>query len=156
MGTCKTGKEKTLPECLNFWLPGIAPPSQYEIVEGCLYTLGLELNQLLSDHKFSQTTDSVDIIAMTTCTCSYRSTYHLVLLTWPSTNQTMHTFQRPTAVSGKWVALNYLDTSFVCTTGLVSALGQCGNGLEQLMHLPSSLSHPRALIKPRNAQTTGI
>jgi len=64
MGTCKTGKEKTLPECLNFWLPGIAPPSQYEIVEGCMYTLGLELNQLLSDHKFSQTTDSVNIIVM--------------------------------------------------------------------------------------------
>ena len=66
----------------------------------------------------------------------------LVLLTWPSTNQTphnrshdrvlnrlmhtlvciiqiMHTFQRPMVVSGKWVALNCLDTSFVCITGLV-------------------------------------
>jgi len=31
----------------------------------------------------------------------------------------MHTFQRPTAVSGKQVALNYLNTSFVCITGLV-------------------------------------
>ena len=60
---------------------------------------------------------------------------NLVLLTWPSMNQTpqnrshdgtlnrlMHTFQRPTAVSGKWVALNYLNTSFVCITGLVSAV----------------------------------
>ena len=30
-----------------------------------------------------------------------------------------HTFQRPMAVLGKWVALNYLDTSFVCIMGLV-------------------------------------
>ena len=44
--------------------------------------------------------------------------------------QIMHTFQRPTVVSGKWVALNYLDTSFVYITGLVSALGQCSNGLD--------------------------
>jgi len=111
-----------------------------------------------------------------------------VLLMSPSTNQTpqnqshdrclnrlmhtlvciiqiMHTFQRPTAVSGKWVVLNYLNTSFMCITGLVSALGQCSNGLEWLMHSPSAhvLSHPRlllhrprALIKPRNAHTTGI
>ena len=49
--------------------------------------------------------------------------------------------------------------------GLISALGQCSNGLERLMHSPSAraLSHPRpllhrprALIKPRNAHTTGI
>ena len=82
---------------------------------------------------------------------------HLVLLTWSPTNQTpqhrshdralnrlmhtlvriiwiMHTFQRPTVVSGKWVALNYLSTSFVCITGLISALGQCSNGLERIMH----------------------
>jgi len=49
--------------------------------------------------------------------------------------------------------------------GLVSALGQCSNGLEQLMHSPSAralsrpqplLHRPHALIKPRNAHTTGI
>ena len=49
--------------------------------------------------------------------------------------------------------------------GLVSALRQCSNGLERVMHSPSAralsrprplLYHPRALIKPRNAQTTGI
>ena len=34
-------------------------------------------------------------------------------------NRLMHTFQRPTAVLDKWVALNYLNTSFVCITGLV-------------------------------------
>ena len=32
-----------------------------------------------------------------------------------------------------WVAVNYLNASFVCITGLVSALGQCSNGL-QLVH----------------------
>jgi len=80
----------------------------------------------------------------------------------------MHTFQRPTAVSGKGVALNYLNTSFVCIMGLVSALGQCSNGLERIMHSPLRigsciispltvlLHHPRALIKPPNAHTTGI
>jgi len=77
----------------------------------------------------------------------------------------MHTFQRPTAVSGKQAALNYLNTSFVCITGLVSALRQCSNGLEWIMHSPSAraLSHPRlllhrlrALIKSCNAHTTGI
>jgi len=77
----------------------------------------------------------------------------------------MHTFQRPTAVSGKLVALNYLNTSFVCITGLVSALGQCSNGLERIMHSPSAhalsrpqplLHHPHALIKSRNTHTTGI
>ena len=84
---------------------------------------------------------------------------------WPSTNQTpqnrshdralnrlMHTFQRPTAVSGKWVALNYLNTSFVCITGLVSALRQCSNGLERIVHSPSAraLSHPWPLLhRPR-------
>jgi len=77
----------------------------------------------------------------------------------------MHTFQRPTAVSGKWVALNYLNTSFVCITGLVSALGRCSNGLERIMHSPSAralprpwplLHHPRAQIQFRNAHTTGI
>jgi len=97
---------------------------------------------------------------------------HVVLLMWSSMNQTPQnrshdrtlnrTFQRPTAVSGKWVALN---TSFVCITGLVSTLGQCSNSLERIMHWPSAhaLSHPwplphrpRALIKPRNAHTTGI
>ena len=45
------------------------------------------------------------------------------------------------------------------------ALGQCSNGLERLMHSPSAralsrprplLHRPRALIKPRNAHTTGI
>ena len=49
--------------------------------------------------------------------------------------------------------------------GLVSALGQCSNGLEWLMYSPSAralsrprllLHRPRALIKPRNAHTTGI
>ena len=49
--------------------------------------------------------------------------------------------------------------------GLVSALGQCSNGLERIMHSPSAraLSRPRpllhcpgALIKSRNAHTTGI
>ena len=56
----------------------------------------------------------------------------------------------------------YLNTSFVCITGLVSALGQCSKGLEWLVHSPSAhrhlplLHHPRALIKPRNAHTTGI
>jgi len=59
--------------------------------------------------------------------------------------QIMHTFQRPTVVSGRWVALSYLDTSFVCITGLVGALGQCSNGLERILHSPSAraLSHPR-------------
>jgi len=111
------------------------------------------------------------------------STPTVVLLTWPSTNQTpqnwshdctlnrlmctlvciiwiMHTFQRPTAVSGKWVALNYLNTCFVRIT-----LRQCSDGLEWLMHLPSALAlscprpllhRPRALSKPHNAHTTGI
>jgi len=74
----------------------------------------------------------------------------------------MHAFQRPTAVSGKWVALNYLNTSFVCITGLVSALWRCSNGLDQIMHSPLAhalswprplLHRPRALIKPRNAHT---
>ena len=36
--------------------------------------------KLVWPHKFSQTTDSVNIIVMYS-TCSYRSTYHLVLLT---------------------------------------------------------------------------
>ena len=47
----------------------------------------------------------------------------------------------------------------------VRALGQCSNGLKQLMHSPSAralscpqlfVHHPRALIKPHNAHTTGI
>ena len=102
------------------------------------------------------------------CTIRSRPLLHcslnrLVLLTWPSTNQTphnrshdrvlnrlmhtlvciiqiMHTFQRPTVFSGKWVALNYLDTSSVCITGLVSALGQCSNCLEWIMHSPLALA----------------
>jgi len=55
------------------------------------------------------------------------------------------------------------NTSCVCITGLVSALGQCSNGLERIMHLPIALSRPRLLqhrprelIKPHNAHTTGI
>jgi len=41
------------------------------------------------------------------------------------------------------------------------ALGQCSNGLERIMHSPparalSVTTSPRALIKPRNAHTTGI
>ena len=59
MCTFKTGREKSSHECLNFWLPGIIPLSKYEIVEGYLHTLGLELHQLLSDRKFSQTTGSM-------------------------------------------------------------------------------------------------
>jgi len=100
-----------------------------------------------------------------------------VLLTWSSTNQTphnrshdrvlnrlmhtmvciiqiVHTFQRPVVVLGKWVALNYLNTSFVCITGLVSSLGQCSNGLERIMHSPSAraLSRPRPLLHHLRAQ----
>jgi len=48
----------------------------------------------------------------------------------------------PTAVLGKQVALNYLDTSFVCITGLVSALGQCSNGLGWIMHLLRLMHYP--------------
>ena len=48
---------------------------------------------------------------------------------------------------------------------LVSARGQCSNGLERIMHSPSAralsrpqplLHRPRALIKSRNAHTTGM
>jgi len=54
---------------------------------------------------------------------------------------------------------------FVCITGLVSALGQCSNGLKRIMHSPLAralsrprtlLHRPRAQIKSRNAHTTGI
>ena len=75
-----------------------------------------------------------------------------------------HSLKRPTAVSGKWVALNYLDTSFVCIRGLVGALRQCSNGLRQIMHshLACALSSPRLLqncpcaLNPGNAHKTGI
>ena len=84
-------------------------------------------------------------------------------ITWPCFKSLNAHFSRPTAVSGKWVALNYLNTSFVCITGLVSALGQCSNGPKWIMHSPSAcalsrpwllLHRPRALIKPCNAHTT--
>jgi len=89
-------------------------------------------------------------------------------ITWPCfklLNAHFSKINQPMAVLGKWVALNYLNTSFVCIVGLVSALGKCSNGLEWLMHSPSAralscpwplLHRPCALIKPCNALTTGI
>ena len=68
-------------------------------------------------------------------------------------------FSKPMAVLGMWVALNYLDTSFVCITGLVSALGQYSNGLRWIMHSSSAcalschqpLPHCPGALKPPNA-----
>ena len=67
-------------------------------------------------------------------------------------------FSKTNDCFGKWVAPNYLNASFGCITGLVSALGQCSNCLEQLMHshLARALSCPCALINPHDAHTTGI
>ena len=54
---------------------------------------------------------------------------------------------------------------FCVHTGLVSALRQCSNGLEWIMHWPLAhalsrpralLHRPRALIIPHNAHTNGI
>lgn len=72
-------------------------------------------------------------------------------------NCLVHTLQRPMSVLGKWVALNYIYTSFVCIAGLVSTLGQ-------IMHSPSThaLSHPWLLLhspralEPHNAHKNGI
>jgi len=56
------------------------------------------------------------------------------------------------------VVLNYLNTSFVSITGLISVLGQCCNGLERIMHSPSaralsrlSTVTPPSCTKPRTA-----
>ena len=56
-----------------------------------------------------------------------------------------------------WPDIIHLNTSYACITGLVSALGQCSNGLERLMHSPSAraLTVTTSPSCTHNAHTTG-